>query len=59
MSKDEFKDLIVQEAVLDAMSLMECERRFGVNRTEQLNGSAVVKYHHELVYMGLDVRLYT
>jgi hypothetical protein len=129
MSKDEFKDLIVQEAVLDVMrlttvlsqyeknlnrtygplykeltiktlrkttlwviddtqlsinkgphptskelcvisltrtgqetrkrGLLECERRFCVNHTEQLNGSAVVKSTHELVCMGLDVRLCT
>ena len=40
-------------------ALLECERRFCVNRTEELNGSAVVKSHHELVCMGLDVRLCT
>ncbi len=40
-------------------ALLECARRFGVNRTEELNGSAVVKSHHELVCMGLDVRLCT
>jgi len=40
-------------------ALLECERRFGVNRTEDLNGSEVVKSPHELVYMGLDVLLCT
>jgi hypothetical protein len=39
--------------------LLECERHFYVNHTEQLNGSAVVKSMHELVCMGLDVRLCT
>ena len=39
-------------------ALLECERRFCVNRTEQLNGSVVVKSNHELVCMGLDLRLY-
>ena len=38
-------------------ALLECERRFCVNRTEQLNGSVVVKSNHELVCMGLDLRL--
>ena len=37
--------------------LLECERRFCVNRTEEVNGSAVVKSTHELVCMGLDLRL--
>jgi len=38
-------------------ALLECERRFCDNRTEVLNGSAVVKSAHELVCMGLDLRL--
>jgi hypothetical protein len=38
-------------------ALLECERRFCSNRTEILNGSAVVKSTHELVCMGLDLRL--
>jgi hypothetical protein len=37
--------------------LLECESRFCVNRTEELNGSAVVKSTHDLVCMGLDLRL--
>ena len=38
-------------------ALLECERRFCVNHTEELNGSVVVKSNHELVCMGLDLRL--
>jgi hypothetical protein len=38
-------------------ALLELERRFCDNRTEVLNGSAVVKSKHELVCMGLDLRL--
>jgi hypothetical protein len=37
--------------------LLECEHRFYVNHTEELNGSAVVKNTHELVYMGFDLHL--
>jgi len=38
-------------------ALLECERRFCTNRTEELNGSAVVKSSHELLCIGLDLRL--
>jgi hypothetical protein len=38
-------------------ALLECERRFCVNRTEELNGSLVVKRNHEFVCMGLDLHL--
>ena len=40
-------------------ALLELERRFGENRTEVLNGTSVVKSPHDLVYMGLDLRLCT
>jgi hypothetical protein len=40
-------------------ALLELERRFCDNRTEVLNDSAVVKSTHELVGMGLDLRLST
>ncbi len=37
--------------------LLECERRFCVNRTEELNGSTVVTNIHEFVCMELDLCL--
>ncbi len=40
-------------------ALLELERRFGNNRTEVLHGSVVVKSPHDLVCMGLDLRLCT
>jgi hypothetical protein len=39
-------------------ALLELERRFGDNRTEVLNGSAVVKSPHDLVCMGLVRAVY-
>jgi hypothetical protein len=38
-------------------TLLELERRFCDNHREVLNDSAVVKSTHELVGMGLDLRL--
>jgi hypothetical protein len=39
--------------------LLELERRFGDNHTGGLNGSDVVKCPHDLVCMGLDLRMCT
>ena len=37
--------------------MLELERRFGTNKTEELNGCMVVKSPHDLLCMGLDLRL--